>query len=213
MARISGGGAAKGRKAALPSAQELMSAISGQFTRPEVSGMFKITGPQYKGLPAAQSYGEFDEIISVINANDTMQYYDRAGESYQNLAIEEGPQSGEDETAAELTVVPTSTTNPERPRTVAAGYDKEESKLTVVFRDGTFYNYYEVDPNEWAAFKARVSKGRYIYQYLDYKPRGPADVSSISQAARKAFYRFSRGSQLHYGGKQPTGKPSKPKKP
>jgi hypothetical protein len=213
MARLTGGGASRGKRVALPSSQELMQAISGQFSKPELSGMFKITGPGYAGLPAASSYGEFDEIISVINAKDTMEYYDRSGADYENLAIEEGPQGDEDDSPAPLTVVPTSTTNPQRPRTVAAGYDRNEKKITVVFRDGTFYNYYEVDASEWQAFKARVSKGRYIYQYLDFKPRGPANISGISQTARKAFYRFSRGAQIHYGGVQKTGKPAKPKKP
>ena len=71
-----------------------------------------------------------------------------------------GPQEGESSAPAPLTVVPTSTSNPERPRTVAAGYDAQEQKITVVFRDGTFYNYYEVSPTEWTQFKSRVSKGK-----------------------------------------------------
>ena len=116
-----------------------------------------------------------------------------------------------DDSPAELTVVPTSTINPERPRTVAAGYDKTENKITVVFRDGTFYNYYQVTPQEWQRFKAVVSKGRYIYNYLDTHPRGPADVSAISATARKAFYRFTRAAQIHYGGRPDKyGKPKKP---
>jgi hypothetical protein len=109
-----------------------------------------------------------------------------------------GPQSEEDSSPADLTVVPTSTTNYQRPRTVAAGYDEEEEKLTVMFRDGTLYNYYEVDKNEWKAFKANRSKGAIIAQMLDYKPRGEAD--SISDKAQQAFYRFSRGAQIHVKG-------------
>jgi hypothetical protein len=111
-----------------------------------------------------------------------------------------GPQNQEDSSPADLTVVPTSTTNPKRPRTVAAGYDEEEEKLTVVFRDGTFYNYYEVDANEWKAFKANRSKGAAIARMLDFKPRGPADMSSLSKKAQQAFYRFSRGAQIHQKG-------------
>jgi hypothetical protein len=30
--------------------------------------------------------------------------------------------------------------------------------MTVVFRDGTFYNYYQVTPGEWEAFHASYSK-------------------------------------------------------
>jgi hypothetical protein len=109
-----------------------------------------------------------------------------------------GPQLEEDTSPADLTVVPTSTTNYQRPRTVAAGYDEDEEKLTVMFRDGTLYNYYEVDENEWKAFKANRSKGAIIAQMLDFKPRGEAD--SISGPAQQAFYRFSRGAQIYSKG-------------
>ena len=113
------------------------------------------------------------------------------------------PDEMEDTSPADITVVPTSTTNPERPRTVAAGYDEDEEKLTVIFRDGTFYNYYEVSGGEWAAFKANRSKGAIIARMLDFKPRGPADVSSLSKKAQQAFYRYSRGAQVAVKGKVP----------
>lgn len=212
MVRPVGGAAARGQRIVAPSAGELNLAIGNQFGPRQLAGIAKITGPDFGGIPAAASYGEFDEIISLINTQDILSYYDpNTGMDYNNLAEIEGPDMGEDETPAELTLVPTSTINPERPRTVAAGYDKVDNKITVVFRDGTFYNYYEVSPSEWQAFKARVSKGRYIYSYLDSKPRGPADVAGISATARKAFYRLSRASQVQFKGRP--GKPPKPKKP
>jgi hypothetical protein len=248
MVRPVGGAAARGQRRVAPSAGELNLAIGNQFGPRQLAGIEKITGSDFAGLPAASSYGEFDEIISVINDASTMDYYktDKQRKMSENLAGEsaykdqyfdptgetgnsrtfyeydeaadeyyvpgyKGPQNEEDTSAAPLTVVPTSTTNPARPRTVAAGYDKDEEKITVVFRDGTFYNYYEVTTSEWQAFKARVSKGQYIYRYLDFKPRGPADTGSISAVARKAFYRLSRAAQIQYKGKQ--GKPPKPQKP
>jgi len=211
MVRPSGG--ATGSKGSVaPSAGELNIAIGNQFGPRQLSGIAKITGPDFGGVPSAASYGEFDEIISLINDKQTLSQYNPSdGMEYNNLAEMEGAQSGEDETPAELTLVPTSTINPERPRTVAAGFDKIENKITVVFRDGTFYNYYEVSPSEWQAFKARVSKGRYIYSYLDSKPRGPADVAGISAVARKAFYRIARSTQVQSKGRP--GKPPKPQKP
>jgi hypothetical protein len=212
MVRPVGGAAARGQKSVAPSADALNLAIGNQFGPRQLAGIAKITGPDFGGVPTAASYGEFDEIISLINDKETLNYYDpNTGMDYNNLAELEGSQSGEDETPAELTLVPTSTINPERPRTVAAGYDKIDKKITVVFRDGTFYNYYEVSPSEWQAFKARVSKGRYIYSYLDSKPRGPADVAGISAVARRAFYRIARSTQVHSKGRP--GKPPKPKKP
>ena len=177
---------------------------SGAFGSRQMQGITKIVGQEFKGIPTTASYGEFDEIISLFgpasgttkNKKETMKYYDPiTGSQYENYGEEPDMV---DDSPAEMSLVPTSTINPERPRTVAAGYDKNEQKITVVFRDGTFYNYYEVPPREWQSFKAVVSKGRYIYSYLDSKPRGPADVSSISQTARTAFYRFSRAAQRHY---------------
>jgi KTSC domain len=109
-----------------------------------------------------------------------------------------------DEGPAKLTVVPTTSSNPARPRTVAAGYDKVREVITVVFRDGTFYNYYGVTPREWQDFKARVSKGRYIYKYLDYKQRGPADLTTLPSYARNTLYRVARSLQLKNYGLQPT---------
>ena len=209
MVRPLGGKAVSGQRTSLPSSDELNLAVGKQFGPRQLAGIEKITGPSYGGLPTAASYGEFDEIISLINKKDTLKYYDPiTGSQFENLG--EAPDM-EDESPAELTVVPTSTINPERPRTVAAGYDKVENKITVVFRDGTYYNYYQVNATEWQAFKARVSKGRYIYSYLDSKPRGPADVGSISATAQRAFYRLARGSQIHYKGKPQ--KPPKPKRP
>lgn len=113
-----------------------------------------------------------------------------------------GPQEDESELPARITVVPTSTSNPQRPRTVAAGYDLDRQVLTVVFRDGTWYNYYEVTANEWKAFKAAVSKGRYIYKILDYKPRGNASVQGVASGVRKNLYAISRAAQIGMRGKQ-----------
>lgn len=218
MIRPTGGAAARGQKrVAAPSAEEFNLAIGNQFGPRQLAGIERITGTEFGGVPfqtaggapLASSYGEFDEILPIFTQNNLLDQYDpTTGAEYQNFG--ETPDM-QDESAAPLTVVPTSTINPERPRTVAAGYDKKEQKITVVFRDGTFYNYYHVSPNEWQAFKSRVSKGRYIYSYLDSKPRGPADIAGISATARKAFYRIARGSQKLHGGRP--GKPPKPKKP
>jgi hypothetical protein len=207
------GGVVRGQKAVAPSADELNQAIGNQFGPRQLKGIEKITGPDFGGVPVSAATGEFGEygdIIALMESNSTMQYFDKTGAGFDIQNYGQGPEM-EDETPAELTVVPTSTINPDRPRTVAAGYDREEQKITVVFRDGTFYNYYQVTPSEWQAFKARVSKGRYIYSYLDSKPRGPADVAGISATARRAFYKIARATQVHYKGRP--GKPPKPKKP
>ena len=43
--------------------------------------------------------------------------------------------------------------------------------MTVIFRDGTFYNYYSVSGLEWTNFKRARSKGRFIRMYLDAKTK------------------------------------------
>lgn len=111
-------------------------------------------------------------------------------------------------TAAALTVVPTSTTDPTRPRTVAAGYDTKTKTLTVLFRqqgrtdDGDPYNYYDVDNRTWQNFKRARSKGRFILTYLDSHPRGWAEASAVSDFAKAALEPIHAAQQAA-GGFQP----------
>lgn len=87
--------------------------------------------------------------------------------------------------AAVLTVIPTSTTDPSRPRTIAAGYDRNSQTLSVLFRansggqnTGQPYNYYGVSAKEWQNFRGAISKGVFIRLYLDQKDRGWAAIDS-----------------------------------
>lgn len=98
--------------------------------------------------------------------------------------------------------VPTATTNPLRPRTVAASYNKREKTLTVMFFDGTLYNYYLVTPEEWDGFKlatdkqGRASKGQYIKDTLDKKSRGFADVTALPEDVRSLARSLARAAQM-----------------
>jgi len=103
-----------------------------------------------------------------------------------------------------LSEVPTSTSNPDRPRTVAAGYDPKRGVLTLVFRDGTFYNYYEVTSGKWQNFRGLASKGHFIRDELDSHPRGPANTSDIGPEVLQAIYQVARTSQTRLGGKTTT---------
>lgn len=111
------------------------------------------------------------------------------GWEYSNYGSDEGWEGPKN--AARIEDFPTSTTNPRRPRTVAAGWSsrsrKDQGRLTVVFRDGTYYNYYDVSYREWQDFRYEISKGRYIKQFLDSKPRGPADMSNMDARVRAAI--------------------------
>lgn len=163
-----------------------------------------------EAIPTASSKGQFSspvyEVIPVFgdDLNDSgaesMSYYsfNEAGFGYQNNAQIAQP----NDDPAPITIVPTSTINPDRPRTVAAGYDFAQRKLTVVFRDGTYYNYFDVPNTLWQNFKRARSKGRFILAYLDQRPRGVADVSSIPSFARETVYRFMRTGQITRQGYQ-----------
>jgi KTSC domain len=110
-----------------------------------------------------------------------------------------------DKSPAELTEIPTSSIFPARPRTVAAGYDSSVGKLTVMFRDGTLYNYYGVDRRTWQSFVNARSKGRFIKRNLDGRIRGPAEVGSVPLAHRELMYKVARTTQIiqkGYTGKQ-----------
>ena len=82
--------------------------------------------------------------------------------------------------SAPLSVFPTSTTDPSRPRTLAAGYNHTSKTLTVMFRDGTLYNYYEVSTSMWNAFKRTFSKGVWIRQNLDVRGSGLGEKATGS---------------------------------
>jgi hypothetical protein len=135
----------------------------------------------------------------------TKSRYTRSGIEYENLSSDARDY---EDAPAPITVKPTSTTNPKKPRTVAAGYrpgtseDGRNGTLTVIFRDGSYYNYYEVEPYLWQQFKQVKSKGRFIAKYLDQKPRGYASVAYITAIAQKTEYYISRTNQVMTRGKQ-----------
>jgi len=144
----------------------------------------------------------------VFYAPDKYGYDTRTDENIGDRSTAFGPQS--------LVDVPTSSTNYSRPRTVAAAWSPSENDpmlgtMTVVFRDGTFYNYYKVTRSEWIAFQSSYSKGRPWLNrrstsgkpgaqavdglFID-KERGPADPESVPAAIREQLYRVARTQQI-----------------
>lgn len=170
----------------------------GEFAR---TSTFAATKRQYgMGSQVTEAYALLQDRAEAADLGYDVTagtYY--APTEYANLA--QDARNNETGPAA-ITVRPTSTTNPRRPRTVAAGYDRDRETLTVVFRDGTFYNYYNVSYQMWYAFKSAKSKGKYIREKLDFKPRGYAEMSYLSQQAQELFYRVSRTNQILYQGNQ-----------
>ncbi|MFC9505423.1 KTSC domain-containing protein [Streptomyces sp. NPDC057002] len=79
-----------------------------------------------------------------------------------------------------LTERPTNTSNPPRPRTIAAGYDYKSKTMFVrfrgeriasgLYRDGVGYEYYNVSRREWDRFRRSPSPGREINRVFNHKP-------------------------------------------
>lgn len=153
----------------------------------------------WEGLPYGNNDPSFDnseyqsdEVVEAFAWSDEEFNETDSGFYYNNEALKPRSPSA----AARITEVPTNTTNPDRPRTVAAGYDRQRQVITVVFRDGTFYNYYECNPRIWQAFKMSRSKGKYILAVLDDQPRGPADTDdAVPVTVRAALYNVARAKQ------------------
>lgn len=73
---------------------------------------------------------------------------------------------------------PTKTSNPDRPRTHAARYNKSNRVIEIKFREGAVYEYRDCHPNTWRGFKNTDSPGRYINRILnghDYSPGESTD--------------------------------------
>ena len=68
---------------------------------------------------------------------------------------------------------PTKTSNPARPRTMAARYNKSAQLIEIRFREGAIYQYHDCHPNTWRGFKNTDSPGRYINRILNGHPYNP----------------------------------------
>jgi cation transport regulator ChaB len=140
------------------------------------------------------------------------------GPDGQVLSEEEIEIAGVNTLPAELTELPTSSSNASRPRTLAAGWHREVGsnfqsrderlgRLTVMFRDGTLYNYYDVSYAEWLKFKGTLSKGPMLNRrsasqasdgFLLTHPHGPANVSDVPKEIQTLLAKVSRDAQLRF---------------
>lgn len=144
------------------------------------------------------SIPRFDEILTDVDK--------RGSELLDILYSEVSPKEDSefevvDATATVMTT--TTSTNPARPRTLKAGYDYENQVLTVVFRDGTWWEYRDVSPDMWTGFKSSDSKGRFLRDSgLDtWDNMGPADVEAMPKHRRELMNDISEFSNYMYGAK------------
>lgn len=111
--------------------------------------------------------------------------------------------SNEDHHPATITIRATSTINPKRPRTLRAGYEYSTGTLTVIFRDQTWWNYYNVPVGIWEGFRTAKSKGQYLASSgLDAWPEmGEPNMAAMSPQYAAALGR-TRDVQQALAGKQ-----------
>ena len=95
----------------------------------------------------------------------------------------------------------TTSSNPKKPRTLKAGYDFRTETLTVVFRDGTWWNYYDVPHYLWEGFVLSDSKGQYLESSgLNKWPKmGLADPAGMPRDKRAQLNSDKEFSSYMYG--------------
>lgn len=122
---------------------------------------------------------------------------------FEVIETEDYKGPNEDRHPANITILSTSTLNPNRPRTLRAGYEYKTATLTVIFRDGTWWNYYNVPVWIWEAFRDAPSKGQFLNSIgLDAWPdMGPASVAGMSASYLSALS-STRYAQIGSKGKQ-----------
>lgn len=73
-----------------------------------------------------------------------------------------------------LAYAPTKSISPQvngeyvRPRTRSAYYNPDDEVLTIRFREGAYYAYYEVPENIWRNFRRSRSPGQFINRVLNH---------------------------------------------
>jgi hypothetical protein len=165
-----------------------------------------------KQPPVGYDSAELVRLQTIFNSQQFAQSADLDGVTYDPYSeddYEEPQQQGaediDDRAPARLTDVPTSSTNFKKPRTVAAGYDNARQVLTVMFRDGTLWNYYDVTKDEWIKFHASISKGNpFINRQFLSKPQGLADLSGISDDFLSQLQLMARTNQFRYKSRRAT---------
>ncbi|CAB4128573.1 KTSC domain containing protein [uncultured Caudovirales phage] len=99
----------------------------------------------------------------------------------------------------------TSSSNPSRPRTLQAGYDYSSGTLTVIFRDGTWWEYKDVPESLWQGFNSAESKGKFMRSSgLDtWGDMGPADVTNMPRHRRAQMNDVQKFADYMYSNNNP----------
>lgn len=120
-------------------------------------------------------------------------------EQYQFLSTpDEEEDLPDDGRPSDIILHATSTENPQRPRTLAAGYDPKTRTMTVVFRKNVWWNYYDVPFEIWEEFQAAPSKGKYLQEGLDnWKRMGRPNMGSFSKRQRAKLNNLAKEAETY----------------
>jgi hypothetical protein len=149
-----------------------------------------------RALNPTKAESKYDAFIDGIR--DDPNTYEDESRAYEELEVQT-PNSARNGSVWAPQSTQTSTTNPERPRTRTAGYDRKNFILTVQFRDGTVWNYYDVNPRLWDDFRDSASK----HEFIENGPlsgwpdgsMGPAAISAKQSAAYKGLAKIAERTQ------------------
>lgn len=146
--------------------------------------------------------------ISIPSVDSLLSKPDRRASALLDNMMSEAEASTSDESFEVVdtggpALLPTTSSNPTRPRTLKAGYDYESQTLVVVFRDGTWWEYRNVPTAMWDGFKAAESKGRYLRDSgLDqWDSMGPANIDNMPKHRREALNDLKEFTEYMYGAK------------
>lgn len=129
------------------------------------SGRKRVSVPSVQSMRGVKSAGlEYDRTF-LRPHDDTRAALEKRQRDLLTQEAFELAREGDDSLL--LPYQPTPSINPPRPRTLAAGYDREQQIVRVKFRDGALYEYYDVPPNVWRNFKRVKSPGRLINRTLN----------------------------------------------
>lgn len=118
-------------------------------------------------LGSSNPQGPTNPRRSMLDLNEVRS---RAAKLTDTFLSEEIEMALDGDDASLLPYQPTSTIDPKRPRTLAAGYDERSQSLRIKFREGEYYTYYNVPPSVWWQFQRASSPGRYINTRLNNYP-------------------------------------------
>jgi hypothetical protein len=134
-----------------------------------------------RGTTVLHSYGRSDAAswYDNIYPENTVQLPGATGDSTagdmatkDDMLTWEAEKASDDDFPLDHSTYPDQTSDPSRPRTYIAGYDREGQRLRVGFRDGAVYEYGNFTQEQYNELTSTWSVGKWMNNNLDMRPGG-----------------------------------------